>query len=156
MNKKELNELFLDSNIRIFLLVLLSLISIIPIINTSKKYIQPKLKTKQTGFYHKEKGIIKEEEIDGIKFTNIKLFTKNNQTTFTAEVKNITGDDNPNKNLYIDLINKKGEVEITLVANMPGGMKKYESKTITATAKGEFKNVVTKKIRKLKTQKDSL
>lgn len=95
---------------------------------------------------HTEKGIIKEEEYKGIKFTNISMLTEKGYTTFTADVTNVSKENIETERLHISLKNKDGKEIIKLLAYIPGGLKVGEIKTITASAKGEFNDVVSKAI----------
>lgn len=142
-----MRETLLNKNSKVILAALLFVLIIVPLVLNNKNIIK-KLNRNKNIYYHEEKGIIKEEQIDGIKFTNISLITKNNQTTFSADVTNVSKEDIKTENLNVDLINKKKQTVITLVANIPNGLKKGESKRVTAVAKGEFKDVITKVIRK--------
>lgn len=95
---------------------------------------------------HTEKGIIKEEEYKGVKFTNISMLTEKGYTTFTADVTNVSKENIETEKLHISLKNKDGKEIIKLLAYIPGGLKVGEIKTITASAKGEFNDVVSKAI----------
>lgn len=96
--------------------------------------------------YHKEEGIIKEEKYSGIKFSDISMVTDNGYTTFTATVTNESENDITNERLSINLLDKNGSSLIKLLCYIPDGLKKGESKTINASAKGEFKEAFSKKI----------
>lgn len=97
-------------------------------------------------YAHTEEGIIKEEEYKGIKFSNISMLTEKGYTTFTADVTNISKEDISSEKLHISLKDKDGKEKIKLLAYIPGGLKVGEVKTITASAKGEFREVVSKEI----------
>ena len=54
-------------------------------------------KAQENNIYaHTEEGIIKEEEYEGVKFSNISMLTKDGYTTFTADITN-TSDGNIEK-----------------------------------------------------------
>lgn len=159
LEEKSNNDSFLfgeiTKNKKIILSVLLLILLLIPIFLNARKFSNNievenyKSDYNKKEFSHKEKGILKEEKISGIKFFNIKLYTKDGQTTFTADVTNVLNKDIETENFDIDLLDKKNNVVITLRANIPNGLKVGETKSITASAKGEFKNVVSKKIKQL-------
>lgn len=148
MNEKELLK---NNKIKIILcglLLVLSMILLSQKVIINKKEVEKKKKTIDTSFAHTEADITKDELIDGVKFTNIILMTKDGQTTFTASVVNTTKEEIKNTNYKIDLLDKKERVVITLIANVPNGLKPSEIKNITAVAKGEFRKVISKRIRK--------
>ena len=95
-------------------------------------------------YAHTEEGIIKDEEYKGIKFSNISLLTKGNDTTFTANVTNVSDKDISDEKLHVSLKDKDGTEKVKLLAYIPGGLKKGETKVVTAIARGGFKDVVTK------------
>lgn len=97
-------------------------------------------------FAHTEDGIIKEEEYEGLKMSNVTLITDKGYTTFSADVTNTKEEPTTFENVNIELKDKDGNIVITLLGNIGAGLKQNETRTITASAKGEFKNVVTKTI----------
>lgn len=94
-----------------------------------------------------EKTVAEEEVFKGVKFSNIKMEFKNGITVFTADLTNITKKEIKEENYYIDLFDKKGNLVITLLACVPGGLKPNETKDIIASATGSLKKAVTKEIR---------
>ena len=74
------------------------------------------------------------------------MLTEKGYTTFTADVTNVSKEDIKNEKLHISLKNKDGKEVIKLLAYIPGGLKVGEIKTITASAKGDFNDVVSKAI----------
>lgn len=101
----------------------------------------------ENGIYaHTEEGIIKEEEYNGINFSNISMLTKDSQTTFTADITNKSDSDITYERLHIVLKDKDGNEVTTLLAYFPGGLKKNETKTITAIAKGNLTEAFSKEI----------
>lgn len=148
--KKDINkQLFKNHAIKIILAALLFILVLVlssqKVTNNKKQKVE---EPKDTSFAHTEEKITKDEIVDGVKFTNIILMTKNGQTTFTASVINTTNTDIKNSNYKIDLLDKKERVVITLIANVPNGLKPNEMKNVTAVAKGEFRRVTSKRIRK--------
>ena len=140
---------------KMFLVGLVFLLAIIPLMMNIKQKKLIKKEVKKTGIItegntlkHVSEEIIKKEKIQGVEFSNITLTTKDGQTTFTANVTNVTNKDIKTENFDIDLLDKNDKVVITLRANIPNGLKKHETKQVNASAKGDFKNVVSKAIKK--------
>lgn len=152
MKTKKLENIVNTEHLKILIAGFLLVMGVIPfIVKTlplNKEAKQKKIEYKGKEFKHIEEGIVKDEKVEGVKFSNIVFYTKDGQTTFTADVTNISNKDIKTEDLDIDLLDKKDEVVITLRANIPNGLKKGETKKVTASAKGEFKNVVSKVIKK--------
>lgn len=143
-------EIKITEKSKIVLVSLVFLLAIVPIMmnaNNKRGLDKSSIKSKEHTFKHIEEGIVKEENVNGVKFSNISLITKNGQTTFTADVTNITDDDIKKENFDINLLDKDNKVLITLRANIPNGLKKNESRKVYASARGDFKNVVSKVIK---------
>ena len=92
------------------------------------------------------KGIVKEEEYEGIKFSNISMLSENEQTTFTADVTNVSEEDIEKERLHLSLKNKDGKEVVKFLVYFPGGLKKGETKTIKATADGTYSDAIVKEI----------
>ena len=148
MKNKKLIEGLKNDNIKIILSIVVFILISVPIIMNIKKPDTNKNDYNKKDFFHKEEKILKEETIEGIKISNIEMHTKNGQTTFKADATNVSRNDTNIEYLDIELLDKKGKVVITLKAYIPDGLKKNETKIINASAKGEFKNVVSKVIKK--------
>ena len=104
-------------------------------------------KAQENNIYaHTEEGIIKEEEYEGIKFSNISMLTKDGYTTFTADITNIADSNIEKERLHVQLRDKEGKDVIKYLAYFPGGLKKNETKTIEAVAHGNFEDAYTKEI----------
>lgn len=59
--------------------------------------------------------ITEDKDVDGLKFTNIQLTEKNNQSTLLADVENDTGKDLTDyTNLYVTFLTKDGQEIITI------------------------------------------
>lgn len=97
-------------------------------------------------YAHTEEGIIKEEEYEGVKFSNISMLTKDGYTTFTADITNIADSNIEKERLHVQLRDKEGKDVIKYLAYFPGGLKKGETKTIEAVAHGNFTDAYTKEI----------
>ena len=110
--------------------------------NDSKKLVNSEDKK----YANTEQGIVKEEEVEGLNFSNISLITENGYTTFTCDVTNTSDSEINMENVDIVLKDKNDNTVITLLGNIGDLMKPSDTRTITASAKGEFKNVVTKAI----------
>lgn len=93
-------------------------------------------------------NVIKEETYENLKFTNISLITENGYSTFTADVTNLSTETSDISDVNIVLQDKKGNEVITLRGNIGEPLKANETRTITATTKGELKDVTAKKITK--------
>lgn len=97
-------------------------------------------------FAHTEEGIIKDEQLDGLKFTNISLITDKGYTSFTCDVTNTSEDNIDVSNVNIELKDKNDNTVVTLIGNIGSKLKPGELRVITASARGEFRNVVSKRI----------
>ena len=91
-------------------------------------------------------GIVKDEEYKGLKFTNISMTLEEGYTTFTCDVTNTTDKDIEKENYNIKFKDKENKEIFTLLAYLPGGIKKGETKTVTASTQGEYKQVTVKEI----------
>lgn len=151
-----MKDKFINKYGKIILGALLLILMLIPIMSKVSQNIKPKETKEKTvkiigdskKFTHVSEDINKEEIVEGVKFTNITLATNNGQTTFTADATNTTNKNIKKENYNIELLDKKEKVLITLRANIPGGLNKGETKKITSVARGEFKEIVAKKIKK--------
>lgn len=148
--ENKVNTGYLKILIAGFLLIMGVIPFIVKTLPLKKEVKQKKIEYKGKEFKHIEEGIVKDEKVEGVKFSNIVFYTKDGQTTFTADVTNISNKDIKTEDFDIDLLDKKDKAVITLRANIPNGLKKGETKKVTASAKGEFKNVVSKAIKKIK------
>lgn len=146
----DMKELLNNKSLKILLAGLLVLIAVLTAwFNLSPKKSSEKIansdKDKEI-FAHTEEQIIKEEQLDGLKFSNISLITKNGYTTFTCDVTNTKEEEINTENVNIDLKDNEGNTVITLLGNIGSSLKPGEVRTITSNAKGDFKNVVSKVI----------
>ncbi|MBR3897949.1 MAG: FxLYD domain-containing protein [Bacilli bacterium] len=135
---------------KIILGTLLVVLVAVPLLFTNNKPKNQGKKIAQSQdaetFAHTEENIIKEEEYEGLKITNITLITDKGYTTFSADVTNTREEPTNFENVNIELQDKDGNTVITLLGNIGTGLKKGETRTITASAKGEFKTVTAKSI----------
>ncbi|MBR2840454.1 MAG: FxLYD domain-containing protein [Bacilli bacterium] len=135
----------IKQNKKVVLVVLLVIIIIGVVLFSIPKVKKNMVKLEDNGIYaHTEEGIIKEEEYDGIKFSNISMLTKDGYTTFTSDITNTSDSDIEKERLHIILKDENDKEALKYLAYFPGGLKKGETKTITATAHGNFTNVKTK------------
>ena len=111
-------------------------------------FIGSKVSIKQDNkiFAHTSEGIIKEVEYNGVKFSNISMLTENGYTTFSADITNVSGEDISKERLHVVLKDSNGKEVIKYLAYFPGGLKKDETKTITASAHGNFTDAEVKEI----------
>ena len=128
----------------IIILVLLVLFVILLIANIKKG----KIITKPELIANTSSELIKEETYEGLKFNNISLISKDGYSTFTADVTNTSSETSNIQNVNIVLKDKKGNTIVTLLGNIGQSLKANETKTITASTKGELTGVVSKAITK--------
>lgn len=128
----------------IIILVLLVLFVILLIANIKKE----KNVTKPDMVANTSSELIKEETYEGLKFNNISLISKDGYSTFTADVTNTSSETSNIQNVNIVLKDKKGNTIVTLLGNIGQSLKANETKTITASTKGELTGVVSKAITK--------
>jgi hypothetical protein len=128
----------------IIILVLLVLFVILLIANIKKG----KIITKPELIANTSSELIKEETYEGLKFNNISLISKDGYSTFTADVTNTSSETSNIQNVNIVLKDKKGNTIVTLLGNIGQSLKANETKTITASTKGELTGVVSKTITK--------
>lgn len=141
-NKKIDKKIDKNKNIIIVSIILLIIVVLLLILIPKGS----ETKTKSEIFRHREEGIVKEEEYKGIKLTNIKMVTEDDYTTFSANATNISDKDITIEKFYIELKNKNGNSIAKLLGFIPEGLKKGETKKITSSAKGKFKNATDKDI----------
>ena len=142
MNKLLYN---IKNNKKVVLIGILVFIIIVVIIISIPKTKKNLSKTQDNGIYaHTEEGIIKEEEYEGIEFKNISMLTEDGYTTFTSDITNTSDSDIEKERLHIVLKDENDKEVLKYLAYFPGGLKKNETKTITATAQGNFTNAKTK------------
>ena len=90
--------------------------------------------------------LVKDVEYKGLKFTNISMTSEKGYTTFTCDVTNTKDIDIEKETYNIKLKDKNNKEVVTLLAYLPGGIKKDETKTVTASVQGEYKEVTSKEI----------
>ena len=90
--------------------------------------------------------LVKDVEYKGLKFTNISMTSEKGYTTFTCDVTNTTDKDIEKETYNIKLKDKNNKEVVTLLAYLPGGIKKGETKTVTASTQGEYKEITSKEI----------
>lgn len=145
---KDMTDILSNKYVKVVLASIMIVIVTLPLLlNINPKKGNKKLaKNKEETFAHTEDGIIKEEEYEGLKITNITMITKDGYTTFSADVTNTKEEPTDFENINIELKDEKGNTVITLLGNIGKGLKKNETRTITASAKGEYKAVTAKAI----------
>ena len=74
------------------------------------------------------------------------MITKDGYTTFTSDITNTSDSDIKKERLHIVLKDENDKEVLKYLAYFPGGLKKGETKTITAIAHGNFTNAKTKVI----------
>lgn len=139
---------FLNSkNAKLILSAIVIVVLIVPFwifkVNNNKNVLQ--LENKDV-FAHMEPGIIEEETFGNLRMSNISMITDNGYTTFTADVTN-TGDDALDfENINIEFRDENDSVVVVLLGNIGSDLKPNETRILSATAKGEFKNVSSKSL----------
>lgn len=127
--------------------LLVIIISILSLIKPNKNN-KVSVKADEQGLIGRSnREIVKDDIYNGIKFTNNSLITENGYTVFTSDVINISDNDITNERYHLYLKNKDGEVLGKLLIYIPHGLKKGESKTIKATAGGDYKDAYSKEIK---------
>ena len=91
-------------------------------------------------------GVIKEETLNGLKFSNVVLIKKNKMYTMTMDVSNPTNNDVDIKMVDIVLKDKYDHEVVTLVGYIGKAMKPGDSRTITASVSKDLSKVVSKTI----------
>jgi len=110
-------------------------------VNNNKKVLD--LDNKKV-FAHLEPDIVKEETFENLKMSNITMITDNGYTTFTAEVTNTSEEVLNTENINIELRDEEGNIVVVLLGNIGTDFKPNETRVVSATAKGDFKNVSSK------------
>ena len=101
-------------------------------------------KKEEKVFSHMEAGIVEEEVVSGLKFSNISMITDNGYTTFTCIVTNTNDQVSGAESVSIILEDNNGNEAFTLYGSIDKNLKPGESTTIVASAKGEFRNIKSK------------
>lgn len=83
--------------------------------------------------------LTEDKVIDNILISNISLVTKNNKTTFSAKITNLTANEVEYKNLEIKIKNKNNDID-SLICYFGGNLKPEETKIITAETNANIKN----------------
>ena len=136
--KEKINPKIIIGIILIIVLIILFLII---------KNHNNKIAMGDNGLYiHDNLEIVKDEEYKGVKFSNISMTTEDGYTTFICDVTNISESDIEKESYSIKLKDKGNNEVVTLIAYIPEGLKKGETKMINAQAQGEYKEVVSKEI----------
>jgi len=117
------------------------LILIILIIGVGIFLLKPKeektKKIKQTT--QTNETLTEDQVIDNILISNISLATKNDKTTFSAKITNLTANEVEYKNIQIKIKNKNNDIA-SLICYFGGNLKSEETKTITAETNANIKN----------------
>lgn len=98
----------------------------------------------------KETKVLEKETYRGIEFSDFKMNTNDGYTTITAKVTNKTNKEIKKEQYYIDLLDKNDKLVITMLVNVPDGLKPKETKEISTMAKGTLDRAVTKIIKNKK------
>ena len=93
-----------------------------------------------------EKGVIKDEEFHGLKFTNTVLVKKGNIYTLSMDVKNTSKETVNVTSVDIPIKDKKGDEIITLLGYIGKELKPDEQVTIIASTSTDLSKAYTKEI----------
>lgn len=91
-------------------------------------------------------GIIKDEEYEGLKFTNTTLIRQNGIYTLSMEVTNTKNEKSTIKQVNIPIKDKKGNELIVLLGYIGKELGPNESATITASASANLSKATDKEI----------
>lgn len=141
---------FIKKNQKFLIIALATVVALTIGLIVSFSFNKEKVQTKSKPeiIANTKKDVIKEEEYEGLKFTNISLIAKDGYSTFTADVTNVSQDNSDISDINIILSDKNGNEVITLRGNIGEPLKPNETRTITAVTKGELKDVTAKAIAK--------
>ncbi len=144
---KNFEELLNQKNIKVILSAIVVVLLMVPFLlfklNGNNKITK---NDDKDVFAHTEAEIVKDEEYNNLKISNITMITNKGYTTFTADVTNTAAEPTDFENINIELRDKDGNIVITLLGNIGTGLKQNETRTISSSAKGDFKNVSSKSI----------
>lgn len=91
-------------------------------------------------------GIVKEETLEGLKFSNVVLIKKDKMYTMTIDVNNPTNQEVSVNSVNITLKDKNGTELITLLGYIGDPLKAGETRTITSVTSVDLSKAVTKEI----------
>lgn len=141
-----MEKILKNKKVIIGIIIILLIILALALMNKTSNKKEVLLNENSYVISHTESGIIRDEEFEGIKFTNISLITDGDYTTFTSDVTNISNNDLSLEKVHVLLKDREGKVLSKLVIYIPGGLKKDEVKTIKASTLGRFEDVISKEI----------
>ena len=93
-----------------------------------------------------EKGVIKDEEFQGLKFTNATLINKDGIYTLSVDVKNTSKEASKVTSVNIPIKDKNGHEIITLLGYIGKVLKPGETTTIVASTSADLSKAYTKEI----------
>lgn len=91
-------------------------------------------------------GIIKEEDYNGLVFSNISLITEKGYTTFTADVTNTNSEVSNISDVNINFYDENDNLIMSFRGNIGEDLNSGETRTITASTKGNLKGASYKTI----------
>ena len=100
-----------------------------------------KEETKETSNVNKEIGVVKDQEVDGLKLTNTSLTTVNGKSTLITLVENNTGSDYKLEYFDIYLKDESGNVVETLLGYVETTIKNGEQKRIKSSTDKDITKV---------------
>ena len=117
------------------IILIIIIASIALALTTGKK--ETAIKTKSDITANTNAGIIKDEEYQGLGFTNVTLIRDNNQYTLTTDVTNNGKEVFTAKQVDIVLKDEKGNTIATLLGYIGDNLQPKETRTITASISDE-------------------
>lgn len=90
-------------------------------------------KTTENGTYaNTSEDVIKDQEVEGLRFSNTSLIMENGRSKLTTEVKNLTGEDIDLQSFDILVKDKDGKEMVTLLGYVGEVIKADETRIITS------------------------
>ena len=149
INKKNLKKFF-KKNKSILLIFLVVIIALIIGFTISFDKVKIKIaKNEEPDIVaNTNEGVTKEETYEGLKFTNISLITEKGISTFTADVTNTNQTDSTISDVNVNLLDKSGNIIVSLRCNIITPLKPNETRTVTTSVKADLNDVTSKTITK--------
>lgn len=91
-------------------------------------------------------GIIKEEDYNGLVFSNISLITEKGYTTFTADVTNTNSEVSNISDVNINFYDENDNLIMSFRGNIGEDLNSGETRTITSSTKGNLSDASYKTI----------
>lgn len=122
----------------VLIILIIILIIVLCVNNSNDKKLKPEVITNE--------GIIKEEDYNGLVFNNVSLITEKGYTTFTASVTNRNSEVSNISDVNINFYDKNNNLIMSFRGNIGENLNSGETRTITASTKGNLKGASYKTI----------